>query len=225
MSTPPNPQKRSDPQKRRTVTRAILGVALLALLVGMAANTRFLTPDEATAVSPAEFDAAVYAADNFPAIADAVQTNAHKLTVVVPAVTADPAAAGLEYGNVAGTDKYAIPVTLTGLVSEVDENFLTIAVQGIPPETSVIVPIAQAINGTALRDVTGEIGFSDFTDQTEYQQVANELKAVATTDVVGSIDPAALLDTQVTVDGVFVTNSGPEGTFLVTPVSIESAAE
>lgn len=219
MSTPP------DSQKRRTVRSAVLLVALLALLVGMAVNTKFLTADEASAASPAEFDAAVYAADNFPAIAESVQTDANDLSTIVAAVTADPAAAGLEYGNVAGTDKYAIPVTLTGLVSAVDENFLTIAVEGVPAEISVLVPIAQAINGTALRDVTGEIGFSDFTDQTEYQQAANELKAVAASEVVGSIDPAALLNTQVTVDGVFVTNSGPDGTFLITPVSIEGASE
>lgn len=214
MSTP------TRPPKRRTVRIVICG-ALAVLVALMVANTRFLTADEAQAITPAAFNAADFAKEAFPEIVDDVAKNATDLTEVVTAVTADPTAAGQEYGHLAGTDKYAIPVKLTGLVSAADANFLTIVFDGLPAGVSVRIPVAQAINGTALRDVTGQIKFADFTDQTDYQQVANELKTVATTEVIGSVDVASLLNKQIAVDGVYVTNSGPVGTFVVTPVTIE----
>ncbi|MBC7724870.1 MAG: DUF2291 family protein [Burkholderiaceae bacterium] len=211
-------------QRRRTV-RAVIVVAALALLVVlMALNTRFLTAEEATAAAPAKFDAAVYAADELPGITQTVQADATDLAEVVSAVTTDAAAAGEKYGHLAGTDKYAIPVSFTGTVSAADANFLTVTVPGLAPEASVRIPLTQAVNGTAIRDVTGETKFADFANQTDYQQAANEFKNLITAQVIGSIDAAASVGTTLTVDGVFVTNSGPDSTYIVTPVAISSGS-
>ena len=209
---------------RRGIRLAITGVAVVALVVAMIANTRFLTSEEAQAVTPADFDAEVYATEAFPGIVDAVSEDAYPLAEIVPAVTADPTVAGEQYGNVAGTDKYAIPVMMTGLVSAADANFLTVTVDGVPPEITVRVPVGQAVNGTAIRDVTGEIEFADFPGQTDYQQVANEFKTLVTTEIVGEAGVASLANTTITVTGVYVTNSGPADAFIVTPVSIEPGA-
>ncbi len=221
MITAPQP----DPRRRiRTRARSIVTIAaviLLALL--MVVNTRFLSRDEAAAVNPTEFDAAAFAADELPGITEYVQENANEISVIVTAVAADPVAAGTQFGNAAGTDKYAIPVTATGTVSTSDANFLTISVPGLPAEVTVRVPVAQAFNGTALRDVTGELSFADFPGQTDYQQVANDLKTLAIGTVFADVDVAALPGTTITVVGVYVTDSGPAGSFLVTPVSIEGA--
>ena len=209
-------------QRKHAIKVVATLVAIVALIGVMVANTKFLSTEQAQAVSPAEFDPAAYAQENLPIIVEAVTDNAEELSTIVEAVTVDPIAAGQKYGNVAGTDKYAIPVTLTGVVSAVDANFLTVTVEGIPPEASVRVPLGQAVNGTALRDVTGEAKFADFPDQTAYQAVANELKAALTTDVIGSVDPAALLNTSIAVSGIYVTDSGPENAYVITPVSLES---
>ncbi|TFB71866.1 DUF2291 family protein [Cryobacterium glaciale] len=198
--------------------RTILVIALPVVLIGlMAANTKVLTADEVAKVNPAAFDAAVYAADEYPGIVTAVKADAVDLALVAQ----DPATAGDEYGNLAGTDKYAIPVTLTGTVNTVDANFIALTVDGLPDGSDVRVSIGQAINGTALRDVTGTTKFADFQNQTDYQQVANEYKALTLTAVVADLNAAALSGTEITVVGIVVTNSGPDGTYLITPVSIE----
>ncbi|WP_104129553.1 DUF2291 family protein [Cryobacterium sp. N21] len=200
--------------------RTILVIALPVILIGlMAANTKVLTAEEVAKVNPAEFDAAVYAAEAYPGIVAAVTTDAVELGLVAQ----DPAAAGDAHGNLAGTDKYAIPVTFAGTANNVDANFIAMTVNGLPDGSDVRVSIGQAINGTALRDVTGTTKFADFQNQTDYQQVANEYKALTLSNVVADLDAAALSGTEITVVGIVVTNSGPDGTYLITPVSIEGS--
>jgi predicted lipoprotein len=200
----------------RLVRRLFWPVVLIAIAIAMIANTKVLTADEASAVNPAAFDAALYVAEEYPSVVDAVTSDAVELAEVA----ADPDAAGEKYGNPAGTDKYAIPVTATGVATAVDGNFITLAVEGLPGGSDVRVAIGSGINGTALRDVTGTVKFADFANQTDYQQVANEFKTLTATGVVASIDAAAITGQTITVVGIVVTNSGPEGTFLLTPVSI-----
>jgi predicted lipoprotein len=200
----------------RLARKLVWPIVFAIVAVAMIANTKVLTFDEAAAVNPAAFDAAVYASDEYPGVVDTVTADA----VDLAEVAADPTAAGEAFGNAAGTDKFAIPVTATGVVTAVDANFITLAVDGLPEGSDVRVAIGQGINGTALRDVTGTVRFADFANQTDYQQVANEFKILTTTEVVADVDTAALNGQTVTVVGIVVTNSGPDGTFIVTPVSI-----
>lgn len=200
--------------------RLLWPVGLGVLLVAMALDTKFLSPDELSASSPAAFDAATSAADEFPKIAGEIETKAVDLSEVA----ADPAAAGEKYGHEAGTDKQAIPVRFTGKVTEADAEFLTLDVSGMPKGSVVRVALGQAVNGTALRAAPGTISFSDFQNQTDYQQFANELKKLALRKVTDKVDAKSTVDSSVSAVGVYVTNTGPENSFLVTPVKIEAVS-
>jgi predicted lipoprotein len=207
----------------RLLARLVWPVVIVAVLVAMAMDTRFLSGKEVTALNPAEFNAKDFAAAQYPKIVSAVEAKAVDLKEVATAVADDPEAAGKKYGNIAGTDKYAIPVRFTGKISEAEAGLLTVDVAGLPKGSVVRVAVGQAANGTALRDVPGTLKFKDFQNQTDYQQVANELKTRMLADVAGKVDVAAARGAKASVVAVYVTNTGPEGSYLVTPVKIEVA--
>lgn len=209
---------------RRRVALLAWVLAAVALLVLIVLNTKVLTAEEAASVNPDRFDAAVYAEEAFPGIVEGIAEQAIDIVEIAQPVLDDPSAAGAEYGNIAGTDKYAISIEATGTVAQADANFLVLTVEGMPAGTEVRVALAQAVNGTALRDALGDIAFKDFRNQTDYQQVANEFKTLAIAAIGEQVDPAAVVGTRVTVTGVFVTKTGPDGSFIITPVSVVEAA-
>ncbi|MCW2877632.1 MAG: hypothetical protein JWQ95_1732 [Sphaerisporangium sp.] len=211
------------PRSPHTLARYAWPAVIVVLLIAMALNTKVLSRAEVSAINPAQFNAKTFATAQYPKIVSAVEAKAKGLNEVAAAVVADPAAAGVKYGNVAGTDKYAIPVTFTGKITEVDADFLTVKVPGLPKDSVVRVAIGPAVNGTALRDVTGTIKFKDFENQTDYQQVANELKAKTLANVTGKVDAASSRGKNTSVVGVYVTNTGPDSSYLITPVKIETA--
>ncbi|MBM6401802.1 DUF2291 family protein [Phycicoccus sonneratiae] len=206
--------------KRRSL---VLTAALVVLLVAMVVSTRFVTPEEAQALRPQVFEAKSYVAENFPKITQTLQEKGTDLGTLAPAVDADAAAAGKQYGIDVGSGKFAFPVTVTGTVASVDAGFLELTVDGVPADDTVRVPVANAVSGTPIRDATGFMTFSDFPGQTDFQNVANEIKIKVLVDVVGKLDPASLQGKQVTVVGAYSTG-GPKNSFLVQPVSVQVAS-
>jgi predicted lipoprotein len=75
-----------------------------------------------------------------------------------------------------------------------------------------------AINGTDLRDATGEIKFGDFKNQIEYQNAGAAINNAMKQEVLAGIDTASLPGETVTVTGAF-TLVNPKN-WLVTPVEI-----
>lgn len=205
--------------KRRSL---VLAAGLVVLLVAMVVSTRFVTPQEAQALRPRVFEASSYVAENFPKITQTLQEKGTDLGTLAPAVVADPAAAGKEYGVDVGSGKFAFPVKVTGTVATVDNGFLELTVAGVPADVTVRVPVANAVSGTPIRDATGFMTFSDFPGQTDFQNVANEIKVKVLADVVGTLDPASLKGKQVIVVGAYSTG-GPKSSFLVQPVSVQVA--
>lgn len=206
--------------KRRSL---VLAAGLVVLLVAMVVSTRFVTPEEAQALRPQVFEAKSYVAENFEKIARTLQEKGTDLGTLAPAVDADAAAAGKQYGIDVGSGKFAFPVTVTGTVASVDAGFLELTVAGVPADDTVRVPVANAVSGTPIRDATGFMTFSDFPGQTDFQNVANEIKVKVLADVVGKLDPASLQGKQVTVVGAYSTG-GPKSSFLVQPVSVQVAS-
>jgi len=199
----------------------LIAIAIgVVLLIAMAFSTKWLTPEQEAELIPQPFNAATYAAETFPEIRDTVVERAVSLEELAPAVTADANAAGAEFGVDSG-GKYTVPVTVTAPVATVDANFVTLDTPNIPGY-AVRIPVAAALNGTAIRDVTGEITFGDFTDQTDYQQVANEFKLIMQREIMDPLDKAALPGKTVTVYGAWVTGGQP-GTFVIQPVQLEVA--
>ena len=95
-------------------------------------------------------------------------------------------------------------------------------IDGVPKGDTVRIPVGSAVSGTPIRDASGFMTFSDFPGQTDFQNVANELKLKIAADVVGPLDPSSLKGKNVTVVGAFSTG-GPANAFLVQPASIEVA--
>ncbi len=190
------------PRPHRTRGRLVGAVLLVALVVAMALNTKFLTPAEVAAIAPKPFDPAAVATDLFAGAQADLPSRAQPLGEVVPALQADVAAAAEKYdASVPAEGSYVFPVRVTGTVAEASDASLRIEVDGVPAQTPVIVPLSTAVNGTVVRDVMG-FKFADAPGQTDYQYVGDELKKLMLGQVEASVpDAAALTGKQVTVLG------------------------
>ncbi|KQS65434.1 hypothetical protein ASG39_09390 [Rhizobium sp. Leaf371] len=200
-------------------TRGRLVTAVLAvILVGaMAYDTRVVQIGSEHDVRADVFSPEAFGAENFPKVRDSVASRAVDAAELGQAIAADKAAAGTKYGVATSTGP-VIPVKFTGVVGERKSSTNTIAVSGLPEGTVVRVQTGPAINGTDLRDATGEIEFGQFTNQIEYQNAGSALNNAMKKEALGSLDPAALQGKTVEITGVFKLIN-PKN-WLVTPVVV-----
>lgn len=216
-----------DRPKRRLPIKRLVGLVLAVALVAlMIANTKFLSADESSAAAGEQFSAEEYAEENYETeIAAWIQENAVPAEELHAAISEDLDAAGEQYGNRAGASAWAFPVTLTGVAGEVNptNGQLPVTVEGLPEDLRVIVQMGPAVNGSALRDVTGEIEFGMFTNQIEYQSVAVQLNNKVKELVLADFDPAAMNGQTITVTGAF--SAGNPEAWIVTPVEVTTALE
>jgi predicted lipoprotein len=198
--------------------RLIGGLVVVALIAGMALDTTIVRIGSENDVRVQKFSPEAFGAEQFPIIKQSVETRAVDAVELAKAIAADKKAAGEKYG-VATSVGPVVPVTFTGVVGERKANYNVVAVEGLPPELTVRVQTGPALNGTDLRDATGQIEFGQFTNQIEYQDagsaINNEVKKV----VLGGVDPAGLTGKTVTVVGVFKLVN-PKS-WIVTPVRLD----
>ena len=208
--------------------RLIIGAAAVVLVVLMALNTKFLTPEEVTAIAPKPFDPVQIAAGLWGKAQSDLPGQAAPAGEVVPAFQADVKGAAAKYKAVSPNESsYVFPVTLTGTVTQASADSLRLQVPGVPAATPLIVPLSAALNGTVVRDMMG-FKFADAPGQTQFQYVGDELKKLMLTEVQDLGDPAALQGKQVKVVGAV--NIVATGATVpvpkpvnVQPVSIEAA--
>ncbi len=217
----------TDTPRKRLPIKRLIALALGVLLVAaMFANTKFLSADENSAAAGEQFSAEEYAEENYEsAIAAWIQENAVPAEELHAAISEDVDAAGEQYGNRAGASAWAFPVTFSGVAGEVNPSNgqLPVTIEGLPEDLRVIVQMGPPVNGSALRDVTGEIEFGMFTNQIEYQSVAVQLNNRVKELVLADIDAAALNGQNINVTGAF-SYGNPEA-WIVTPVEINTALE
>lgn len=209
-------RRRQSTRNRRIITT----VAIAALAVAMGVSTKWLTPEEAKALNPPPFVAGDFVEEMFPKSVQTITESAVDISVLAPAVEEDLPAAGAEYGQDLGSGAYAVPVKATGTVQEVDANFALLDVPGLAKQFEVRIALGNAVNGSPVRDATGDIAFGDFRDQTAYQSVANEFKIKIQKDVLASVDPTTWKGKEVSVIGAWGTG-GPPNSFIIQPVSLE----
>ena len=188
---------------RRLSARVIGAIVAIAVVVAMALDTTYRKPGEATAGGREQFDPAAYGETTFPKVAAAVEDAAVPLPTLVKALKADPEAAGEKYGKRQGSSPYNFATTGEGVAGEAQGGLLAVRVKGVPKDTQVSIQIGPAINGTALRDVTGTIEFGQFLNQVEYAGAGTTLNTEVNEQVLKGVDPASLPGKTISFTGAF----------------------
>jgi predicted lipoprotein len=193
-------------------------VVLVLLLVAMALNTKVVKIGSEVAAQPGAFDPVAYGGTKFPKIQSLIESRAVDAATLAAAIAKDPTAAGTKYG-IQGEIGPEFAVKFTGVAGSQTFGVYTIDVPGVSTGVTVRVQTGPAINGTDVRDATGTIDFSQFTNQIDYQNAGAALNDQVKSQVLAKIDTAKLTGKTVSVVGVFqlvVPNS-----WLITPVKLD----
>lgn len=109
-------------------------------------------------------------------------------------------------------------VRATGVAGEPKAGMYPLTVAGMPDGVTVRVQMGPAINGTDLRDATGDIAFGSFKNQIEYQNAGAGINRAMKASVLDKIDAANLSGKTVEVTGAF-RMINPKN-WLITPVEV-----
>lgn len=205
------------PAPRKNRRKLVIGAVALAVLAAIAIDTTVVGIGSEQDIAEAGFSPETFGAETFPAVQENITGRAVEATTLAPAVMADKAAAATQYGVAAGAGA-VIPVKFTGTVGEGKSGIYNIAVDGMPPDVKIRLQTGPAINGTDLRDATGEIQFGQFKNQIEYQNAGAAINNAMKQAVLSGIDAKTLGGKAVSVVGAF-TLINPKN-WLVTPVEI-----
>ncbi|MGO3556121.1 MAG: DUF2291 family protein, partial [Microbacterium gubbeenense] len=159
-----------------------------------------------------------YGEETFPAVQEGITERAVPAEELAAAIAADPDAAVGEYA-VQSSGGPVFSVTMTGTFAENSSGIYDFQVEGLPEALTVRVQTGPAINGTELRDATGDIAFGEFTNQIDYQNAAASLNEYMKSAVLEGVDTEALEGSTATITGAF-TMINPEA-WLVTPSELE----
>lgn len=204
--------------KLTATTKRGIRIGVIALVVlGVVLGTKVVPSDDPLAQGNVEFDPTTFGADNFAVVQEGVINRAVDAATLADAIATDPDAAAAKYATESsGGPVYS--VTFSGVVEEGQSGIYAVQVEGVPDELVIRMQTGPAINGTELRDATGEIEFGQFKNQIDYQNAASALNEELKTQVLADVDTASLTGQTVEVTGAF-TLVNPAG-WLVTPVEL-----
>ncbi|OLO09768.1 hypothetical protein BTW08_01400 [Salinicola sp. MH3R3-1] len=197
--------------------RLIIGACVVVVLAVMAWDTKVVEIGSEAALEGG-FSADTYGGEHFPDIQASVEERAVEASELASAVLDDSTAAGQKYGVGEGFGP-VVPVTFTGTFGEARSGIYPVSVDGVSDDITIRVQTGPAINGTDLRDATGEISFGEFTNQIEYQNAGASINDAMKKAVLADVDTANLEGKSVSVTGVFKLIN-PKN-WQVTPVSLE----
>jgi predicted lipoprotein len=205
------------PPVRSRRRRIVIAAVALALVAAVALDTKVVRIGSEEDMAEAGFSPEAFGEETFPMVKESILSRAVDAATLSEAVAADKAAAAEQYGVAAGIGA-VIPVKFSGVVGEGKSGIYNVAVDGMAGETKIRMQTGPAINGTDLRDATGEIKFGDFKNQIEYQNAGAAINDAMKTAVLAGVDTASLQGKTVSVVGAF-TLVNPKN-WLVTPVEI-----
>jgi len=205
------------PSPRTSRRRLLIGAAGLVVLAAIAFDTKVVRIGSEEDVAEAGFSPEAFGEKTFPIVRDNITSRAVDAATLSRAVAADKAAAAKQYGVAAGVGS-VIPVKFTGVVGDGKSGIYNIAVDGLAGDTKIRLQTGPAINGTDLRDATGDIKFGQFKNQIEYQNAGAAINTAMKAAVLAVVDTASLPGKTVSVVGAF-TLVNPKN-WLVTPVEI-----
>lgn len=199
--------------------KLIVSAAFAVVVIGaMALDTTVVKIGSANDVRQQAFSPETFGTEQFPKILANVEQRAVAAAELATAIAADKKAASEKYGTATSTGP-VIPVTLTGTFGARKSNTNEMKIDGLPSETVVRVQTGPAVNGTDLRDATGEIEFGQFTNQIQYQDAGSAINNEMKKTVLSGLDPDQLDGKTATVVGVFKLIN-PKN-WLITPVKVE----
>ncbi|WP_084055377.1 DUF2291 family protein [Carnimonas nigrificans] len=196
------------PRKGRA--RWIIGACAVVVLGAIALDTKVVKDGE----DPSQAAVESFGTTEFPGIAQDVEQRAVEAPELAKAVLTDSTAAGKQYG--VGDFAPVIPVHFVGTAEDVRSGIYTIKAQDMPDQIKIRVQTGPAINGTDLRDATGKIQFSQFTNQIDYQNAGASLNQAMKAEILDKVDTANLTGKTVEITGVFKLIN--PNNWLVTPV-------
>jgi predicted lipoprotein len=187
---------------KRFTPLALIGAVLLA--IGF--STTYVTGADVTLLDTGvkeKVDSLAFADANFETlIVPFIVANAYELSELDAAIIADPAAAGESYGNRDGANAaYSVPTKFTATAGELKGDLLVLEIEGV--STTVYLQVGPALNGTALRDVTGQVRFGDFENQLAYQDIGTKLNDKVRDGVLSTIDKTTLTGKTLNIVGAF----------------------
>ncbi|CAN5419254.1 DUF2291 domain-containing protein [soil metagenome] len=206
------------PSRQRPSRRWVFGVALVvAVLIVAALNVKVVAVADLETTET--FDPAAFAEERFTTeIVPQIEEDAVDLVTLLGELAngAEPA----DFGNTSGAGSaFAYPVILTAVAGTPAPPALPLTVEGVPADVVVQLQIGPALNGTAIRDVTGTISFNQFVNQLEYQNVSTALNDQVRELVLAKVDPASLAGRTLRITGAFL-RVNPEFISIV-PVKVE----
>jgi predicted lipoprotein len=203
---------------KTTRRRAIVALVVAAVLAAMAFDTTVVMIGGEKDLRQQAFNPDAFGAQEFPRIRDFVSEKAPDAVQLANDLAADRSAAIAAYATMAGAFP-VMPVSFTGRAGEGRSGIFQFDVDGLPDGVGIRVQTGPAINGTELRDITGDIVFGDFTNQIEYQNVGAGINRAMAREILSDLDRDTLTGQTVRVTGVF-TMINPQS-WLITPVAFE----
>jgi predicted lipoprotein len=200
---------------RRKGIAALVGLVVLGAIV---IDTKVVTIGGEEDVRQPAFNPDRFGAEEFPRIRDFVTGKAPEAVQLGEDLAVDKNAAIAAYGTMAGAFP-VMAVNFTGIVGEGVSGIFEVSVDGLPDGAGIRVQTGPAINGTELRDITGDIEFGAFKNQIEFQDAGAGINRAMAAEALSDLDREALTGKTVNVTGVF-TMINPKN-WLVTPVAFE----
>jgi predicted lipoprotein len=195
---------------------------VLVVAVAIGVSTKYVTGADVTLLEKgvkAKVDSAAYAEANYQkTIVPYVLSNSYPLDELDAQIIADPNVAGSKYGKRDGDNAaYSVATKFTAVGGELKGDLLVLKVQGV--KTPVYLQVGPALNGTALRDVTGIVKFTDFENQLAYQDIGTKLNDKVRDTVLSEIDKTTLTGKTMDIIGVFSLFNTKQ--YMIVPVSLK----
>jgi predicted lipoprotein len=191
----------------RTSTGVFLAIATLALGSCTPWTVRPIDSDKDTkaggaALNPAAYVDAIWSSRLIPAILG----SAVDVRTLLDAVATSPSAAREKFGRRDPGGPAYFLVKGEGRVLSADTRsrigVLFVDVAPFDRRADVAIQIGPVLRGTALRDATGLVRFTDFINQLQFADVANEMNARVLKTVLAPLTPSALENRIVSFAGV-----------------------
>ncbi len=164
----------------------------------------------AAAANPAAYVDSIWTAKLLPAIGN----SAVDARALLDALAASPENAQARYGHREANGPVYFVVKGEGVVTAVDtrsrNGTALVDVDPLDQRPDVSIQIGPVLRGTSLRDATGVVRFTDFVNQLQFADVANELNESVLKRVLSPLDKAGLKGRRISFTGTLAAEANAE---------------